>query len=710
MSGSGDLGSLVISLSADIARFESDMGKAVRIAERQSAAIAQAVNIAKTALAVVATGAVAAYVKGLVESAEATNRLSERTGYAVGFLSELGFAMERGNVPAEAWGKALDKFNLSMVNASNSASKESQVFKLLGVDITQGPTEALKQFAERSSAIDDAATKTAVFRLALGKTGDELIPVFKNLEEATETAKRLGITMSEETARNANQLNDALVTLGAQSKALAINGLTPAISALAEMANNIEKAAEKGEKWTQVMREAAKFLIANAGNVAGWFGVSQRPFEAMFNSLMTQESAFAETVDKFQKKQTAIKAPPNSKALNNVLSGDATKQAAELKQYTAALQQMEEKLGKLNNQTEVEATRIKVTTGSLKDLLPIHKQHLLDVAAEVDVRKQLIERIESQEVAFIELNKIYEANSDLVRQSNAANKADLDQRAFEISLIGKTAVEQERLTAARAIDLQLRQRIDQAIANSGDDYEAFRKTADRLTREADAQKIAVDKMISDRLNAERSWSTGARDAFNTYVDNATNAAAQARELFTNAFRNMEDALVNFVKTGKLDFRSLADSIINDLIRIEIRKNMAGIFGSPGVQGSISGGGFGGGIGGGISGVIGKLFGANDPTMSADYGSFGAYATGTDYVPKTGLYQLHEGERVTPAAANDSRGGHTIYINAPGADREGMARLERMIQQVGGSIKPMAAATIREMALRDPGFTRAMRAG
>tara|TARA_Y100000114_G_scaffold23337_1_gene19062 strand:- start:72 stop:1118 length:1047 start_codon:yes stop_codon:yes gene_type:complete len=56
----------------------------------------------------------------------------------------------------------------------------------------------------------------------------------------------------------------------------------------------------------------------------------------------------------------------------------------------------------------------------------------------------------------------------------------------------------------------------------------------------------------------------------SFADSAFKVAEQAEQAFVNAFKGMEDALVNFVMTGKLNFRDLANSIIADLTRMLVR--------------------------------------------------------------------------------------------------------------------------------------------
>ncbi len=56
----------------------------------------------------------------------------------------------------------------------------------------------------------------------------------------------------------------------------------------------------------------------------------------------------------------------------------------------------------------------------------------------------------------------------------------------------------------------------------------------------------------------------------TFAKNAFDTAKQAEQAFVNAFKGMEDALVKFVQTGKLNFSDLARSIIADLTRMLVR--------------------------------------------------------------------------------------------------------------------------------------------
>ena len=82
------------------------------------------------------------------------------------------------------------------------------------------------------------------------------------------------------------------------------------------------------------------------------------------------------------------------------------------------------------------------------------------------------------------------------------------------------------------------------------------------------------------------------------MDNSTNAAKIAGDSFNSITSNMNNAIDNFVKTGKLSFSDLTRSIIQDLIAIQLRASANTILG--GLMGSL----FGGGMGSDLSGYNG----------------------------------------------------------------------------------------------------------
>jgi lambda family phage tail tape measure protein len=115
-------------------------------------------------------------------------------------------------------------------------------------------------------------------------------------------------------------------------------------------------------------------------------------------------------------------------------------------------------------------------------------------------------------------------------------------------------------------------------------YEAAKKGTDELIA---AERVAFEQ--------SRQFNTGWKQAFNEYVDNATNAAQQARDIFKKATQGMEDLIVNFAKTGRFQFKEFINGILEDLLRSQIRQAMAQIFQ------------IGGGAQGGAGGFMGSLF-------------------------------------------------------------------------------------------------------
>ena len=109
---------------------------------------------------------------------------------------------------------------------------------------------------------------------------------------------------------------------------------------------------------------------------------------------------------------------------------------------------------------------------------------------------------------------------------------------------------------------------------------------ERITGIYEVQKIGTQ----DSINLSRTWETGWTAAFKQYADDQTNMATQAKATFDSMTSNMNSAIDNFVDTGKFSFEDLANSIIKDLVKIELKAlamdGLKGLFGSSGGGGGL----------------------------------------------------------------------------------------------------------------------------
>ena len=163
------------------------------------------------------------------------------------------------------------------------------------------------------------------------------------------------------------------------------------------------------------------------------------------------------------------------------------------------------------------------------------------------------------------------------------------------------------------------QQLDSVMQAGAMDAATHGRAVAEAYREAEQ---AADRMLA----TSRDWQDGVTRALRDYADQAMDAASAAEKVTTQAFQGMEDALVGFVTTGKLDFASLVDAMIADLTRLSVRMAVLG----PLAQ-ALSGG------------LVSGLFGSSAPTAGSGEagaapgpGSGGLYAEGGVFVHGTAI--------------------------------------------------------------------------
>ena len=259
-----------------------------------------------------------------------------------------------------------------------------------------------------------------------------------------------------------------------------------------------------------------------------------------------------------------------------------------------------------------------------------------------------------QQLRAIELEelRLAEAAKERVR----AQSEGLDSSQIEASL---NAID-ERTRAA----IEARQADARIIENNLERFRQAKEEETRITREAERVKAqAAEEAKKAAERAAETFEKGWTRAYESYADEATNAAKAAERIFNKTTKGMEDAIVNFAKTGKFEFKDLVATILEELLRSQIQQLIASTFGAFGA----------GGGSGGLSSLFGGFF-ANGGTLGA--GKFGV-------VGERGPELISGPANITPL---DNFGGGT---------------------QVIYNINAVDAPSFKSMIARDPGFIHAV---
>ncbi len=247
------------------------------------------------------------------------------------------------------------------------------------------------------------------------------------------------------------------------------------------------------------------------------------------------------------------------------------------------------------------------------------------------------------------------------------NAGQLDEDSYKRQLdtlkINEAKLDQtKQLTAAQAAYNQEIQRLDAAKAAAGG-----------FTGEALAADEAERKRLLDFYNAQRDSIKLLTDA--RIKDAETLAGLTLRQqaytdLFKQAFKGMEDAIIEFTKTGKLNFKSMIDGFIEGLLRYEIQQQQAmlfkGVGGASGLATSLMG--F---LGFGSNNSASSILNPTGPAAASVMGFFGA-AQGAAY--DVGLRKFAKGGMFTNSVVSSP----TLFKFAQGTGLMGEAGPEAIM--------------------------------
>ena len=192
--------------------------------------------------------------------------------------------------------------------------------------------------------------------------------------------------------------------------------------------------------------------------------------------------------------------------------------------------------------------------------------------------KRKIEQSESEKKAAEALKKQKEFYEKEVLISQA--KTGRLQKENELAFLG----ENEKKRQLELYDLE--QKMLQLAQEK-------KMTKEDIAKYGEVEKARIQEQYKI-AESQRTFEFGWNKAFSKYVEDATNAARMGEQAFVSITQNMESALDNFVRTGKLNFSDLARSIISDLIKIQLRAQMTSIFSKiniGGLFGRLFGGGY-----------------------------------------------------------------------------------------------------------------------
>jgi hypothetical protein len=696
-------GAIVLEMSANVARLQSDLGRAAQLVDRNSAQMTESYArfglAAGAAVSTVLLG-LGDFVRRTIDTRAQLNNMSVTLGDNVQMLDGLRRQAEISGVGMEGLTGSLSRLARNLNSMDDDGRAAATAIKAMGLNVEEmkhkKPAEAFLEIAKALNQFEDGAEKVAALQALMGRGAQTLLPYMKDLANAQDLQGRITKEQAEEAEKLQKQWRALLLSFE-DSKVVIGNIVIPYLSKMLEQLAEGTRIAGGFRNAIALFGTMNPFGTAadNVKKLRAELDDYEKSRDRLRAAGPTVDTAWLDRLIDETKKRIAF---ANVLVRQDILSdptmgdtpGERARMAASVRRldYTGpksqsaqkdALQQLidnlDQELLRVGDLSKAELVLKMLEEDRFKNFSQQQKNIAIGIASQIDMERSL--EIARKDQLKLE-EDITEAERQRVIAMNRATDALKDQiepgrireRQIEemIKLFNAGRISIEELNKA-SMDPDLRELL----------YP--RKTPmEKLNDALKEGDISLEQYLEvvERINGEQKETNDvARDLGMT---------------FASAF---EDAIIN----GK-ELRDVFKGLAQDLARIAVRK----MFTEPiaeAVTEWFKARGIGAGGGGGGSNIWGTAITAIASWFggSAGGGSFaaGGYVTGGEpiLVGERGpeLFMPNTSGAIIP---NHQLGGGQVFnVDMRGASVEAVARLEKFVYQINATLEPRAINAVAD---------------
>jgi phage-related minor tail protein len=308
-------------------------------------------------------------------------------------------------------------------------------------------------------------------------------------------------------------------------------------------------------------------------------GITQEQFDQGLAQLQPKDKGIGEAIRAAQEQFAIAKAQAENEAALMKAMDDQEKVQLEqkLKHHQISYEQYYARLGELARsefeaqrkmaQIELQAVNKEIDElqkhSGEKEQSEVRLNHALAEREKIQGRILVLEQQEKNAVADAAIKAEGAQFKDLARDAGDALN---ELRAKWQLLSSEVQIGSRSQASAQA---EMNQAIDAAGPHIRELIQLMQTLAETMGPEEKAKVAEYWRSFNENIKATET-------PMKRLVDDWKDANRQMENAAVGWMNSTADALTNFVMKGKLDFKSLADSIITDIIRIQMRKFMAGV--------------------------------------------------------------------------------------------------------------------------------------